>query len=993
METVAAIPWEGWVIVVPLLAALVALLPVRRVPLFILTVGVMAAVLAGLVLRIWQTGPLRHRLGGWGAPLGIELQADGLSVILLLVSALLLGGAGLYALADDDQRPAMHARQGLFWSLWLLLWGSMNALLLSADLFNIYICLELLSLAAVALAAQGGGQALLSSMRYLLVTLLGSLAFLLGVALLYGTFGALDLSLLRGGSSSAALVVPLALMTVGLLLKSALFPLHFWLPPAHAKALPAVSALLSGLIVKGSVYLLLRLWMQVFSEPLAIGSGQLLGGLGAAAILWGSFLALRQQRLKYLLAYSTVAQLGYLFLYFPLTANSAGWGALAQAGMLYHLLAHACAKGGMFLAAGCMVRATGSDRLRDLVGLAPHLRQPLLAFAIGGVTLMGLPPSGGFAAKWLLLDAALRSGQWWWLPVIIAGGLLAAVYVFRVLRPTLVFVQVDDVFRPVPRGMQRMSLLLALFSLLLGLGGSWPMRLAEIGAPFVTAFAQLPALDQQNGALLLITLGSSLLTGIIIFYLGEHQQRLRTLLNLAGAGIKLAAVAAMLWGVFHGQAYELRWGLFYTLELVLRADALALLFISLSAVLWLLTTVYAVGYLEGSPNRSRFFGFFSLCVTATVGIALAGNLITFFVFYELLTLSTYPLVVHRGTSNSIYAGDTYLQYTLVGGAVLLLGIIWLQSLAGPVEFLPGGALAHLTELPYRWQLLAIFALLIGALGVKAALVPLHGWLPIAMVAPAPVSALLHAVAVVKAGAFGIVRVVYDVFGTELAAALGGLAPLAAVAGFTIIYGSLRALAQDDLKRRLAYSTVSQLSYIVLGVATLGPLATIGGLVHLVHQGLMKITLFFCAGNVAETLGVHKVCEMDGLGRRMPWTMTAFTVAAFGMIGVPPLAGFVSKWYLGLGALAAGHYWVVAVLAVSSLLNAAYFLPIVHAAWFKAPSERWPPRTTPFETSRRLLLPAVATAVLALAAGLLAGLSFSPLGWVTFIAGQTYQLRP
>ncbi len=489
----------------------------------------------------------------------------------------------------------------------------------------------------------------------------------------------------------------------------------------------------------------------------------------------------------------------------------------------------------------------------------------------------------------------------------------------------------------------------------------------------------------------LFTLASSLLTGIIIFGLHETQHRTRSWLNLTGAGLKLVFVGLMLWGVFHGQSYETVLPLLPGIPLVLRADPLAMLFVALSSLLWFVTTIYAIGYLEGSPNRSRFFGFFSLCVTATVGIALAGNLLTFFLFYELLTLSTYPLVVHRGTPESLYAGDIYLLYLLIGGALLLVGLIWLQALAGPVDFQAGGALAHVQS--HQWQLVGIFILLVGGLGFKAGMVPLHGWLPIAMVAPAPVSALLHAVAVVKAGAFGIVRVVYDVYGIELSHNLGLTGPLAAAAAFTIIYGSLRALAQDDLKRRLAYSTVSQLSFIILGVATIGPLATIGGVVHLVHQGIMKITLFFCAGCIAETLGVHRVSDMSGVGRRLPWTMTAFTLAAFGMIGVPPLAGFITKWYLGLGAVAADQSWVIAVLAISSLLNAAYFLPIIYAAWFKAPTAHWPPKPAGarFETDWRLLFPALATALLSLTSGLLAGLSFSPRGWVALIAEEAYRL--
>ncbi len=275
----------------------------------------------------------------------------------------------------------------------------------------------------------------------------------------------------------------------------------------------------------------------------------------------------------------------------------------------------------------------------------------------------------------------------------------------------------------------------------------------------------------------LLVIASSLLPGLIIFGLAEDRVRLRTLLNLVGALVKLALVGWMLWGVYHGHHYETRLALLPDLELVLRAGPLSLLFVTLSTGLWLVTTVYAIGYLEGSPHRSRFFGFFSLCVTATVGVALAGNLITFLLFYELLTLATYPLVVHRGTEVARRAGQSYLAYTIFGGALLLLGTVWLYTLTGTLEFTPRGFLDGVGE-EHRPALIIIFALLIAGLGVKAALVPLHGWLPQAMVAPAPVSALLHAVAVVKAGAFGIVRVVYDVFGVEFAAGLGVTGPLA-----------------------------------------------------------------------------------------------------------------------------------------------------------------------------------------------------------------------
>ena len=476
----------------------------------------------------------------------------------------------------------------------------------------------------------------------------------------------------------------------------------------------------------------------------------------------------------------------------------------------------------------------------------------------------------------------------------------------------------------------------------------------------------------------------SLLAGLTIAVLGEHQQRLRTVLNLAAAVVKVVLVVWIAVVVVGGTVPEFRFALVPGFDLVLRADSLSVLFASLSAALWLVTTVYAIAYLQQSANRARFFGFFSICVTATMGIAMAGNLLTFFVFYELLTLATWPLVVHTGSRAAVRAGRTYLVYTLGGSALFLLGLIWLYALAGPQDFIAGGSLA-LLDLGETRALQAIFVLVAIGMGVKAAIVPLHGWLPRAMVAPAPVSALLHAVAVVKAGAFGLVRLVEDVFGATLVADIGLAQGLAVAASITIVYGSIEALRQDDLKKRLAYSTVSQVSYIALGIAVGGALATVGGMVHLVHQGVMKITMFFCAGTFATLLGVTRIDQLDGLARRLPWSAGAFSVAALGMIGLPPLAGFVSKWYLGAGAVATGQTWVVAVLVVSTLLNAAYFLPLIARMWLRPAPERWPGGTTPSRwVVLGLVAPALFTAFCTIAFGVLAGSSYSPLDWATVI---------
>ncbi len=497
---------------------------------------------------------------------------------------------------------------------------------------------------------------------------------------------------------------------------------------------------------------------------------------------------------------------------------------------------------------------------------------------------------------------------------------------------------------------------------------------------------------ETTSLLPLLILGSSLIPGVLILLLREDQSALRSFMNLFGAVAKVSLIAWVFAGYLRGEEYTFIFRLAPQLTFALRVDQLGLFFATLSSVLWLVTTLYAIGYLEGGQHRRRFFAFFSLCITASTGIALSGNVVTFFIFYEFLTLATYPLVVHLGTDKAVNAGRTYLWYTIGGGTVLFLGVVGLYVLAGPVYFGQTEIIASLIS-ENAPQLTILFFVFLAGLGVKAAIFPLHSWLPISMVAPAPVSALLHAVAVVKAGAFGIIRLVYDVYGIGVAEQMNLLTPLAVLAAFTILYGSIRALFQDDFKKRLAYSTVSQVSYIALGVAIPGVLASAGAIVHLVHQGIMKITMFFAAGSVAETYGHYKISELNGIGRRMPLTMGAFTTAVFGMIGLPPIAGFVSKWYLGLGAVEAGSYWVVLVLLGSSALNAAYFLPIVYRAWFCEPDHERVSRIRSgrLETRALLLIPVVVTGLFSLAAGVFAALAGSPLSIAREIAEKFYLL--
>lgn len=477
--------------------------------------------------------------------------------------------------------------------------------------------------------------------------------------------------------------------------------------------------------------------------------------------------------------------------------------------------------------------------------------------------------------------------------------------------------------------------------------------------------------------LLLLPLAAALIS----FALPNRLFSLRNAVNLSVAWTKLLLVAYLLMAAEAGRVFEWRYGFLPGHDFVLRLDSIALLFVTLSVFLWLMTTIYAIAYFEGGLSLQRFFGFFNLCVLAATGVAMAGTAITFFLFFELLTLATWPLVVHKGDEKSLRAGRIYLTYTLAGSVVFLMGILWLHSLVGPIEFSQPPDMDGIPALP----LTMIFIFCIGGLGVKAAIFPLHGWLPEAMAAPAPVSALLHAVAVVKAGAFGIVRIIHDVYSVGTVADLGLSLPLAAVASVTILYGSMRAIMQSDLKKRLAFSTISQVSYIILGASLISSLALIGGLVHLVHQGLMKITLFMCAGALADRLGIRSVSDLNGAGRLMPVTMASFSVGALGMIGMPPVAGFITKWYLGIGALQSGETWVLAVLAGSSLLNAAYFLPLIYRAWLLPPSPaKCGLRELVTYRERMLVLPAAVTAIVALGAGIFASSHFSPLAWATLI---------
>ncbi len=446
----------------------------------------------------------------------------------------------------------------------------------------------------------------------------------------------------------------------------------------------------------------------------------------------------------------------------------------------------------------------------------------------------------------------------------------------------------------------------------------------------------------------------------------NNREKLRDVVSPLAAIAMFAIVVSMAPTVLAGGTVDLRlFEILPGIDFAFRVDALGMVFATVSSLLWIVAAIYSIGYMRhlNEHAQTQFFACFATSLAAAVGGAFSANLFTLVIFYEVLSLVTYPLVYHHEDEEGWAGSRKYLVYLMgASKSVLLAALALTYHIAGSLDFVAGGLLAGVDASP---ALLTVvyFCYLFGF--AKAAVMPMHAWLPAAMVAPTPVSALLHAVAVVKMGVFCVLRVVFHIFGTGLVDGLGLGIATAYLVSFTILMASIYALTRDDLKARLAYSTVSQLSYIVLGAVLLSPVAMVGGILHIAAHAFSKITLFFCAGSIYCASGKRNISDMAGIGRRLPWTMGAFFVGSLSMIGVPPTAGFVSKWYLALGSVEAGDIAFLIVILVSSVLNAAYFLPVSYVAFFGTSSQESPAtvREIPMMT-----VPLVATAILSVLMG-------------------------
>lgn len=468
------------------------------------------------------------------------------------------------------------------------------------------------------------------------------------------------------------------------------------------------------------------------------------------------------------------------------------------------------------------------------------------------------------------------------------------------------------------------------------------------------------------------------LGAIAVIPLTRTSEHLRRLGLAAVVAAVVGVAASFVPGVLAGTVYETNIvQITPTIWMSLRVDAAGALFGLTVAVLWLIALVYSFGYMEDEHRLGRYYSFFILSLAWTMGVAYAGNLLTFLIFYELFSILTYPLIVHEETPEAMAAGTKYIIYILVGGSLVLLAIVFTFFLAGDQTLTPGGILDVGMG---AGKLVALFWCYIVGFGVKAALVPLHGWVPDAHpAAPAPFSAVLSGV-MVAAGSFGIIRVVFDVFGVALLRELDVMRWLGYLAAFTVLFAAVLAVNQNNLKRRLAYSTISQMGYAVLGIALLGEQATTGTLLHITNHAFMKGALFLCAGLFIKRAGLRHVSDLSGIGQKMPLTSAAFAIAALSMIGTPPLSGFVTKWYLGLGMLEVDEPLYLAVLLGGALMAAVYLLPIVYAAYFKKPSAAVEAlaENRGAEAPLTMLLPLAAAVILTVLLGLGASIPGMPL---------------
>jgi formate hydrogenlyase subunit 3/multisubunit Na+/H+ antiporter MnhD subunit len=899
---------------------------------------------------------------------------DGISRLFTLLFAGLLLVAVVYS--RGYMRHAGHANRYYFFLF--LMGGSLLGVSTAHDFGNFYLFWELMTWSTFFLVAhEQTREALKGARTFFLMSAGGAYVMHFGILLGHAELGSFDMAFIAAHAAqlppTAALVIS-ACFLVGLGVKAGLFPLHGWLPAAHPVAPSSISALMSGVLTKAGVYGIVKILFVILGAG-ALAAAADEGGfstfgltvsvLGCVTLLYGEVMALRERNLKRILAYSTLAQVGEILAIVGLGTY------LAFAGALLHVVNHAIFKNLLFLAAGALIMRAGGKHLDDLRGMGRVMPFTSACFAIGTLAIVGLPPFSGFSSKFLMLYAAAQAGQLAVAALILLGSVLGALYYMRILRVLMFERRADSRVEEAPLSM---CIAMGLLSALVIAGGLAPdVAVVHLVRPALDVLAgatrlpvpAIPALNLSWSPAALVAVLGALAT----YALGKtpHARHAGTFAVLVMA----AALAAVLWDAG-------------------RYDLLSFWFAVLIAGVGLLNLLHAVGYMAHGRAQPRFFFFFTFMIGGLLGLCASHDLYNFFGFWEIMSSWTlYFVIIHDETDEALDEGFKYFVFNFVGATCMFLGVVMLGARAGALDFAAIAAAAP--GMSDAWLGGALLLMLAGFL-MKSAQLPWRiDYQMHPPTAPTPVSGYISAV-LLKSGIYGVLKLftlggvglLFARLGThgELTRVMYGIGIIASI---TLLYAGAMAMLQNGIKRLLIYSTVSQLGYILLGVALSSPLGIAGGLMHLVNHMLLKDTLFLAAGVILAQVHVHSLDQLGGLGRRMPWTFGLFLFAGMSLSGMPPLNGFSSKWLIYQASFQSGHYLFGLAALMSSLFTLAALLKFAHAAFC---GQLRAELAEVHEAPPSMLAPMLVLALGSVAVGLFPGLLLVPIDGLMASLGLT-----
>lgn len=892
---------------------------------------------------------------------------DGLSRLF----ALIMAGIGLlvtlYSTAYMNKKP-YHNRYFFFL---MLMQASLVGITTTDHLGDFYTFWELMTLTSYFLVIhEQTKEALDAGYKYFMMCTAGAYAILIGALTLYDRLGVTSLDSLSGyvDKLSPELILILALaFFIGFAVKIGLVPVHSWLPAAHPVAPSSISALMSGILTKIGIYGLLKLVFVVFgvglfSQSVFSGNfhfGALMAFLGAVTVLYGDIKALKQTDLKKMLAFSTMAQVGEIVI----ALGCANY--LSLVGGLSHVLNHAIMKNLLFLAIGALIYRVKSQEISKLKGIGKQMPFTAICFSIGILGIMGLPPFGGFISKFMMLYGLIAAQQWVYAGVILVGSFIGSFYYIRLIKTIFFEAYEGPSVSEAPLAMLVPSAALASLVLVNGLFPQFALSLVKPAADFIAAaggigISAIPDLSMTWPLAVLLPMAG----GIAAYIAGR-----RSHLLAGGIGVVTLAVTAVSLVMFKGDI-----------------PIVGLIFAVLIAFVGMLNMAYSMGYMDHSHAQNRFYFFFLTMIGGLIGVALSDNLFSFFAFWEIMSSwALYFTIIHEETAESLREGFKYFIFNYAGATLMLFGMLILSVGSGTFDF---SLLAERLPDMSQIQLFTGLSLMVIGFFMKAAMLPWRiDYQMHPSAAPTPVSGYISAV-LLKSAPFAVVKLIYLTVGLTFFAKLSNQVlgfdlgqVMAWIGGLTIIWATVKALQQKEIKRVLIFSTVSQMGYIILGVSLGTTLGIAGGLLHLVNHMMFKNLLFLAAGAIMYRTGAKNLDEIGGLAKRMPVTVTVFAVGAFSTIGIPPFNGFFSKWLIYQGAIAKGDILLAIISLVASVVTMAYLVKFLHAAFFGQLPENL---RNVKEVSFTMLTPMIFLAAICVLFGIMPGI---PLHFIAQIQGE------